>query len=169
MLSKNGIKRLSLCSALALTSAPLSTHAETKLTTLARPAIEIVETKLLATMQSSDSQPVVTETNRIPYVVGSSCYNWMIRFKPVAGPVVFEEELQLPAAASNWGLNPDEPSVVNPEKSGAVTAREFAGEEGLAIAGWCVAKDDPVGPYRFLIRYNGREIHRFDFIVGNLI
>jgi hypothetical protein len=131
------------------------------------PDIAVLDSALLSIVPS-DSGNTVTATTSIPYLVGKSCYNWALKFTPVEGEVVLSEELVLPGPARNWGLEGAK-AQVNPQGSGAVTERRFDGRTGAASAGWCVAKDDPVGAYRYIIRQGEREVARFDFTVGDLL
>jgi hypothetical protein len=123
--------------------------------------------ELLLNATDDSGVTVVTATTTIPYAVGRSCYNWSLSFKPVEGDLLLTEELRLPGPARNWDGSAD--SVVNAQRSTAVTPYHFDAGKGTATAGWCVAKDDPVGSYRYIIRQGDREVARLDFTVGDLL
>ncbi|MET0366008.1 MAG: hypothetical protein ABW169_15300 [Sphingobium sp.] len=133
------------------------------------PDIAVVDSQLLAILTDPGGTDVVTPTTAIPYVVGRSCYNWALKYQPVEGELTLSEELILPGPARNWGTEGGDVTEVNAQGSGAVTRRRFDASTGTASAGWCVAKDDPVGSYRYIIRQGEREIARFDFTVGDLL
>ncbi|HEX7871944.1 MAG TPA: hypothetical protein VF475_03470 [Sphingobium sp.] len=133
------------------------------------PDITVVESQLLAILTDPAGADAVTSTTAIPYVVGRSCYNWALKYRPVEGELTLSEELILPGPARNWGTEGGDATEVNAQRSGAITQRRFDASTGVATAGWCVAKDDPVGSYRYIIRQGEREVARFDFTVGDLL
>lgn len=131
--------------------------------------IAVTDKALLSALDHGSGRVEVKQTTSIPYVVGSSCYNWLIHFRPVAREITLDEELILPAPAPTWGVGPEGRTTVNPQRSAAVTTRSFDGRSGVARSGWCVAEGDPVGRYQYVIRQGGVEIARFLFTVGDLI
>ena len=131
--------------------------------------LEILGRQLVSLIERGNGEFDITETTTIPYLVGRSCYNWVVEYRPVARPVILTEELALPAPASHWGVEADQETAVATDRSSATTLRTFVGASGIASSGWCVAEGDPVGTYRFVIREGDREVARFTFTVGNLI
>lgn len=130
--------------------------------------IQILDRMMLSVMDEGTPQERIARTTTIPYLPQRSCYNWAIRFTPVDGEVVFSEDLILPGPAEHWGTSDAEKTVVATERASATTERRFDGGGGLATAGWCVADKDPVGTYKYVIYFRGREVARFNFIVGDL-
>lgn len=135
---------------------------------LPAPDIHVTESRLLSVVSGESGGSTVTTGTAIPYIVGRSCYSWSLMFDPVDGDLVLTEELTLPGPARNWD-SAGNGTEVNPQGSAAVTARHFDAGTGMATAGWCVAKDDPVGAYRFVLHQGDREVARFDFTVGDLL
>lgn len=135
---------------------------------ISAPDIMVSETTLLSVVTDSAGMETITPTNAIPYIVERSCYNWGVKFDRVEGDLILTEELQLPGPARNWNEE-GTATQVNAQRSGAITQRHFDAAKGMAMAGWCVAKDDPVGSYRYIIRQGEREVARFDFTVGDLL
>ncbi|HEX7852635.1 MAG TPA: hypothetical protein VF503_02975 [Sphingobium sp.] len=133
------------------------------------PDITVLDSQLLGILTDSAGTDTITPTTAIPYVVGRSCYSWALKYQPVAGDLVLSEELVLPGPARNWTPASTGKTEVNTQGSGAITERHFDAATGAATAGWCVAKDDPVGAYRYIIRQGEREVARFDFTVGDLL
>lgn len=131
------------------------------------PDIAVIDQSLVS-MMTENGALTSTPTDNMPYAVGTSCYHWAVKYTPVEGEVTLTEELRLPGPARNWDFTGTD-TVVNPQGSGAITTRRFNGSTGGATAGWCVAKDDPMGSYRYIIRQGEREIARFDFTVGELL
>lgn len=131
------------------------------------PDISVTDRQMLSIVTGPNGQPVAQPATTIPYLVGRSCYNWLVKFRPVPGDLTLTEELILPGRAGTWGTDPGGDTQVNRNGAGAVTERHFDGRSGVATAGWCVAQDDPVGPYRYIIRQGNREVARFDFMVGD--
>lgn len=141
-----------------------SAHAETK----AEAPLQIVERQILSIVTDDAGQPQITPTNKIPYIVGRSCYNWAIRFKPVGGDILFSETLILPGPAETWNTTAEQKTEVDKDRTFATTERHFDGKEGFASAGWCIVKNDPVGTYQYVIHHRSKEVARFTFLVGDL-
>lgn len=133
------------------------------------PAISVTESQLLSIQTDSTGIQTIAPATSIPYQVGRSCYGWELHYAPVEGDLALSEELVLPGPARNWTPTPGDRTAVNPQGSGAITERHFDASTGTASAGWCIAKDDPVGSYRYIIRQGEREVARFDFTVGDLL
>lgn len=133
------------------------------------PDIDVTESGILSVTETAEGDIVATPASTIPYGVGKSCYEWFIRFAPVEGQLTLTEQLILPGPARHWTPEPGEGTEVNPQRSAATTIRRFDASRGSAGAGWCVAKDDPVGSYRFILRQGEREVARLDFTVGDLL
>ncbi|HEX7819984.1 MAG TPA: hypothetical protein VF463_05135 [Sphingobium sp.] len=144
----------------------------TALPPLPAPDISVIEAQLLSVLSDAAGGSITTPATAMPYLVGRSCYLWSIKFTPVEGDLLLTEELRLPGPARNWARNwggEGSATEVNPQGSAAVTQRHFDAAKGVAKAGWCVAKDDPVGSYRYILRQGDRELARFDFTVGDLL
>ncbi|MCE7795762.1 hypothetical protein LWE61_04225 [Sphingobium sufflavum] len=146
---------------------PLAVPAPLPLPNVPAPDIQVSAAELLLRATDGNGVSTDTATTAVPYVVGRNCYRWSLRFAPVEGDLLLTEELRLPGPARNWTNAAD--SAVNPQRSIAVTPRHFDAAKGEASAGWCVAKDDPVGSYRYIIRQGDREVARLDFTVGDLL
>jgi hypothetical protein len=149
----------------------VSDHPTSSLEQPTRPlatTITVLSHTLFAIVTDANGVMTVTPSTAIPYVVGRSCYSWSLRYRPLDGDLILSEELVLPGPARNWGTG-DMATQVNPQRSAAMTERRFDAATGMAEAGWCVAKDDPVGPYRYIVRQGGHEMARFDFTVGDLL
>ncbi len=137
------------------------------LPTLPAPDITVTDSQLLSSVTDPAGAEAVTPATAMPYIVGRSCYTWALKYDPVEGDLLLTEELRLPGPARNWGA--EGATEVNPQRSAAITHYHFDAATGTATAGWCVAKDDPMGSYRYTIRQGDREIARFDFTVGDLL
>jgi hypothetical protein len=134
---------------------------------LPAPDIAVTDSQLLSSVTDPAGAETVTPATAMPYIVGRSCYTWALKYDPVEGDLLLTEELRLPGPARNWGA--EGATEVNPQRSAAITHYHFDAATGTATAGWCVAKDDPMGSYRYTIRQGDREIARFDFTVGDLL
>lgn len=129
--------------------------------------LQLLDARVLSVTMREDAAPIVTEADFIPYVVGTSCYHWVIRFVPVQQEIVLHEALVLPAPAEQWGVE-GQNTQVNQQRSASLTEHRIDGRQGIASNGWCVAQGDPVGRYEFTIRKEGVEIARLKFTVGDL-
>ena len=111
-------------------------------------------------------------SNRVPYRPNSSCYTWIISVAPERRELAVREVFDLPAAARIWGSEgsstpPEDGSVtlVNPDRSTAVTEFTDSLEDGVISHGWCVAAGDPTGPHRIRVFVGDELLHEFRFEV----
>jgi hypothetical protein len=151
---------LSLASSLCAISSSLSAQAETG-------GLEITKSYMRFSGYKQNGDEISYKTNNIPYLINNSCYHWVIHFTPGVGTMEIDEEVQLPAPAPLWGSDPDNPSIISPDKSSAITRRTINLADGMATNGWCVAKGDPKGAYSYTLRYKSEILTRLDFTVGN--
>lgn len=131
--------------------------------------VRVIDARLVATMEQPDGSTAVSATTHIPYVVGRSCYTWVVTFTPVPGRAIWTEELVLPGPAATWGVADGRPSRVAPDRAAATTRIPVDLASGVATSGWCVAEGDPIGTYRLVVRDHDREVYRVDFVVGDPI
>ncbi len=130
--------------------------------------VRVTGTMLVHESVSPNGSLVEVRTSRIPYIVGSSCYRWTIRFKASAGQRTFTEKFTLPGSATNWGGNEGKGNVqtkVSPDRAAARTPVFVNLADGMATNGWCVAEGDPAGRYKIEVYDAKRLLHRFDFDV----
>lgn len=107
---------------------------------------------------------VLPDGANIPYIVGTSCVGWRLRFTPVSGSVQLEEQMILPAPAVTW---PDETNTtIAADGLSARTPIVADASAGVAANSWCVAPGDPRGRHRFVVRHGRRVLGVLTFTVG---
>jgi hypothetical protein len=119
----------------------------------------VLETHFLGTNQQGE----MVETTNIRHRPGSSCYTWVILVEPESRELAVREVFELPDSAQNWNSGPSEVTVVNRERSGAVTEFSDSLDDGLITHGWCVAEGDPIGRHRIRVFVGDRLLHEFRF------
>ena len=124
-----------------------------------------VPTVLEAHFLAIDAQGEVVETTSIPHRPGASCYSWVLLVEPENRTLSVRELFELPDSAETWNSDPSAVTVVNRDRSGAVTEFEESLGDGVITHSWCVAEGDPVGPHRIRVFVGDRLLHDFRFSV----
>jgi hypothetical protein len=127
------------------------------------PLLTGVKLELTATLGDGETK-VVPNGAVLPYVVGTSCYGWRVKFTPVEDDVQLEEKLILPSAPATWAE--DMNSTVAADRRSARTPITANAYGGNAANTWCVAPGDPRGSYRFVVRHGRRVLGTLNFTVG---
>ena len=136
------------------------------------PTARVIATgfRLTSTQIDTGKTTEVPPGGVVAYRVEKSCYNWLLTFKPFAGQAGLTEKLLLPGRATVWNSASDEqPTKVKRRGKRGVTQLVADGSTGFATNGWCVARGDPAGAYRFIIKQGGRTVAKISFIVGDTI
>ena len=127
------------------------------------PILTSVKLELTATLGDGEAK-VMPDGAVLPYVVGTSCYGWKVKFTPVDSDVLLEEKLVLPRPPASWG--DDTNATVAADRLSArtpITANNYA---GTAANTWCVAPGDPRGAYRIVVRHGSRVLGVVRFTLG---
>lgn len=107
----------------------------------------------------------ITESSRVPYRPGVSCFEWVLLLAPREDARNFRELLELPGVATDWSSVDEEapPATVSDDGSSATVEHRLEAGQSELGSSWCIAPGDPLGTYHVTVREGDRVIHRFDF------
>lgn len=127
------------------------------------PLLTSVKLELTATLGDGEAK-VMPDGAVLPYVVGTSCYGWKLKFTPVDGEVQLEEQMVLPRPPASWG--DDANATVAADRLSARTPITADSSSGTASNTWCVAPGDPRGAHRIVVRHGRRVLGVLRFTLG---
>jgi hypothetical protein len=111
-------------------------------------------------VSSADGDEQFVETTRVPNIAGQS-YGWFARVEPGAEPVVWIEELKLPAPPKIW----DGPTAVSEDRTTAQTRGVIAAGESEFSSFWSITAGDPSGRYSLVLKISDGVVAEFEFDV----
>jgi len=132
-------------------------------------AAEVIESTFQVEFTRDGHTQTSTDTV-VPYLPGSSCYHWYVRFDAATkDDVTLVETFRLPeplAAWQNYVNDPTSITQVAADAQGAITTVTAApDEDGWVSHGWCVAEGDPLGPHTISIALDGIDVANWAFSV----
>lgn len=124
----------------------------------------------------SNGSDTPVESRQVPYLPGSSCYQWVIDVPRENRELQVREVFELPGAARSWGgedFDPDDSEpppddqVTVTNGDGSIGVTEFAEslDDGEISHGWCVADGDPIGRHRIRVFIGDQMLQEFRFEV----
>lgn len=125
-------------------------------------AVRAIEQHLMVSIANDDGEETFIETNKVPLVPDSVCYQWSIKVEKQSDYIEFKEVFSLPAPPRSWGGvdgNEYSPTVTSQHRKIAITERFTTVEDGWLSNGWCVTEGDPEGIYKI-------EVFAYDQLLG---